>query len=163
MPDLAKAQRQFLELRAAANSAQLATLNQDRQPEASHAPVVCFDGHWYFFLSELASHTLNLMRNPALGLILVDHRDANANPFALRRISLVGSVQPIARDQAAYGSVLAVFRDRFGEVMDLIEPLPDFHLFRFVAEQGRFIRGFGQAYDLAGENLDRLQHVDPRG
>ncbi len=163
MPDLAKAQRQFLELRAAANSAQLATLNQDRQPEASHAPVVWLDGHCYLFLSELASHTLNLIRNPALGLILVDNRDAGANPFALRRISLQGSVQPITRDRPDFASVMAEFRVRFGEVMDLIEPLPDFHLFRFVAEQGRFIRGFGQAYDLAGENLDRLQHVDPRG
>ena len=51
---------------------------------------------------------------------------------------------------------------RFGQVMQLLESLPDFHLFELQLQGGRYVRGFGQAYDLAGERLDRLVHVDPR-
>jgi putative heme iron utilization protein len=45
--------------------------------------------------------------------------------------------------------------------MKLIEPLADFHLFRIVVQRGRFIRGFGQAYELAGDTLEQLIPVDP--
>jgi hypothetical protein len=57
--------------------------------------------------------------------------------------------------------VIQEFHQRFGEVMKLIEPLPDFHLFRIKVESGRFIRGFGQAYELAGDRLDQIIQIDP--
>jgi len=44
--------------------------------------------------------------------------------------------------------------------MTIIEPLPDFSLFRVCLQAGRFVRGFGQAYDLSGEDLDELVHID---
>jgi putative heme iron utilization protein len=45
--------------------------------------------------------------------------------------------------------------------MEMIEPLPDFQLFCVRANTGRFIRGFGQAYELEGEKLEQLTHVGP--
>ena len=68
----------------------------------------------------------------------------------------------IDRGDALFDLVLGEFHLRFGKVMEIIEPLPDFLLFRVELRAGRFIRGFGQAYQLAGENLGQLQHVDPR-
>jgi hypothetical protein len=56
---------------------------------------------------------------------------------------------------------LAEFHHRFGKVMAMIEPLADFHLFRLQLQTGRFVRGFGQAYDLSGEHLQDLQHIGP--
>ncbi len=153
--------RDYLALRNQINSAQLATLGAGQRPEASYAPLVWHQGACYLYLSELASHTQNLQRNPALGLLLVENGADQRNPFARRRISLEGRDSVIPRDSELFSRVLTEFRQRFGKVMQMIEPLPDFHLFRVDITAGRFIRGFAQAYELGGERLDELIHVDP--
>ena len=88
---------------------------------------------------------------------------ANApNAFARKRASLHGTAQIVKNDDVAFANVMQVFHQRFGKVMQVIEPLPDFRLFRVDATSGSFIRGFGQAYELSGSRLDRLVPVDPR-
>ena len=57
--------------------------------------------------------------------------------------------------------MLDLFHLRFGKVMDMIEPLPDFQLFCVRVTMGRFVRGFGQAYELRGDRLEQLTHLDP--
>lgn len=162
MNDTDSAYQEFLALREAAIGAQLATLTAESSPEASYAPLVWFDGNCYLFLSQLASHTANLERNPEISLMLMQADSSSGNAFSRRRISYQGKVEVIARDDALFAPVLSEFHRRFGKVMEIIEPLPDFLLFRVGLRSGRFIRGFGQAYQLSGENLDQLQHVDPR-
>ena len=159
MNDIDSARRDYLALRDHANSAQLATLGSAHTPESSYAPCVLFEGNFYLFLSRLASHTGNLMRNPEIGLMLLEAEAGN--PFARKRINLQGRVELITRDNAQFRSVLDLFHDRFGKVMEVIEPLPDFELFCVHARTGRFVRGFGQAYELQGDKLDRLTHIDP--
>ena len=151
----------YLALRRQADNALLATLGENRQPEASYAPLVWLDASCYLFLSELASHTRNLKRDPSLGLLLIEPEAGVRNPFARRRISLQGRAETVARDHDRFAPALAEFRRRFGKVMDMIEPLPDFHLVRIELLAGRFIRGFGQAYELAGEGFTELRHIDP--
>ena len=152
----------FLALRDNASSAQLATLAKDTTPEASYAPCVLFEGDYYLFLSQLSSHTTNLARNPEVGLMLIEDEFEAANPFARRRISLQGRAEPVERGSDIFKSVLSLFHRRFGKVMKIIEPLPDFQLFCVHVTSGRFVRGFGQAYELAGKRLDRLRLDDPR-
>lgn len=152
----------FLALRDNASSAQLATLTKDTTPEASYAPCVLFEGDYYLFLSQLASHTANLTCNPEVGLMLIEDEFEAANPFARRRISLQGRAEPVERDSEIFKSVLSLFHRRFGKVMKIIEPLPDFQLFCVRVTSGRFVRGFGQAYELTGKRLDRLHLDDPR-
>jgi hypothetical protein len=151
----------YLTLRDQVNSAQLATLASDATPEASYAPCVWFEEDCFVFLSELASHTRNLKFNPSISLLLIEAEAAAGNAFARKRISLFGSAQIVARDDDTYKIVIKDFYQRFGDVMKLIEPLADFHLFRIVVQRGRFIRGFGQAYELAGDRLERLIQIDP--
>jgi putative heme iron utilization protein len=150
----------YLKLRNSTSSAQLATLSQKGLPAASHAPLVWFESHCYLFLSELASHTRHLRNNPAISLILIETESSNA--FARQRITLQGEVEVIAREEPLFKSVLQQFHHQFGDVMQVIEPLADFYLFQVNADSGRFIRGFGQAYEIGGDNLDQLIHVDPR-
>ena len=157
--DIDSARRDYLALREHANSAQLATLGSDDTPESSYAPCVLLEGSYYLFLSRLASHTGNLKRNPEVGLMLLEAEAGN--PFARKRINLQGRAELISRDDAQFRNVLDLFHDRFGKIMEIIEPLPDFELFCVHLTTGRFVRGFGQAYELEGDNLDRLAHIDP--
>ncbi len=162
MNDSDSARKDFLALRDNACSAQLATLAKDTTPEASYAPCILFEGDYYFFLSQLASHTANLMRNPEVGLMLIEDESEASNQFARRRISLQGSAQFVERDSDIFKRVIKQFHQRFGKVMKMIEPLPDFQLFCVCVTSGRFVRGFGQAYQLTGERLDDLHLADPR-
>jgi hypothetical protein len=152
----------YLALRESATSVQLATVNEDNRPEASYAPCVWFENDCYLFLSRLSSHTGNLVNNPSISLLILDDAAAAANAFARKRASLHGTARIIARDDAAFAGVLRLFHQRFGKVMEIIEPLPDFHLFRVDLQSGSFIRGFGQAYELSGTGLSQLTPVDPR-
>ncbi len=160
MTDTEDAFHDYLDLRQQADSAQLATLDADSLPEASHAPVVWLEDGVYLFLSDLAAHARNLRNNPALGLVLVDA--SGKNPFARRRIGLQCRTELVPRDDPRFASVMAIFQHRFGGVMELLEPLADFNLFRARIERGSFVRGFGQAFVFEGGNPDRLEAVDPR-
>ena len=161
MSDTDSARQDYLALRDRVNSAQLATLGCDATPEASYAPCVWRDGHCFVFLSELASHTQNIKLNPSISLMLIEAETAAGNAFARKRISLFGSAGIVARSDDIYKTVINDFYRRFGDVMKLIEPLADFHLFRIIVQRGRFIRGFGQAYALAGDRFEQLIHIDP--
>jgi len=161
LSDTDSARQDYLALRDRVNSAQLATLGCDATPEASYAPCVWRDGHCFVFLSELASHTQNIKLDPSISLLLIEAEAAAGNAFARKRISLFGSAEIVARTDDTYKTVINDFYHSFGDVMKLIEPLADFHLFRIIVQRGRFIRGFGQAYELTGDRLEQLIHINP--
>jgi len=159
--DISSARRKFLALRDGTDGALLATLSPQNIPAASFAPLVWLDQNPYLFLSELASHTRNLRHCPELSLMLVEPESDASNAFARRRITLQGVTAEVARESAEFEQVLAKYHDRFGKVMSIIEPLPDFQLFRVSLREGRFVSGFGQAYTLTGSNLDELSRIEP--
>ena len=162
MTDSDNAREDYLALRASTTSVQLATLTKDGAPEASYAPCVWAEGDCYLFLSGLSSHSSNLLHNPKISLLLIDDANDSSNAFARKRASLHGSARVISRDDEIFARIMEIFHQRFGKVMQLIEPLPDFRLFHVKAEAGGFIRGFGQAWELHGPGLDELVAVDPR-
>ena len=157
--ELDNAQREFLALRDSSKAALLATLTDDQMPCASYAPLVWVDDSCYFYLSDLAGHTRNLKRCPNISLLLMEDEDRVTNAFARRRITFAATVVIVEREDPLFAQVLAEFHHCFGKVMKMIEPLPDFHLFRLQLQTGRFVRGFGQAYELSGDHLDRLTHI----
>jgi len=159
--ELDSARREYRALRDSSKAALLATPAQEQMPCASYAPLVWVDDSCYVYLSDLASHTRNLKRCPSLSLLLMEDEDRVANAFARRRITFEATVVIVEREDPLFARVLAEFRHCFGKVMDMIEPLPDFHLFRLQLKAGRFVRGFGQAYELTGDHLNDLTHVGP--
>jgi putative heme iron utilization protein len=159
--DSEEVRQDYLSLRDTISSLQIATLGSEQMPEASYAPFVWHDNACYLFLSDLAKHTRNLKLNPSISVMMIEDEAKSRNKFARRRIVLQGSVQMIDREQDLFETVLIEFRARFGEVMKLLEPLQDFHLFQITPGSGRFIRGFGQAYAIAGEDFDELVHINP--
>lgn len=162
LQDLEQATADYLDLRRRAQSTHIATLDDTGLPHASYSPFVRLQSDYYLYLSRLAAHTRNLLANPAIGLLLVEDEGGAGNIFARKRITLQGRAQRVAREETEFATALSEFRRRFGKVMELIEPLPDFYLFRVTPDSGRFVRGFGQAYELVGEDLERLRHIDPR-
>lgn len=157
-----KLRQEFQTLRGSLKTVQLATIGADANPEASYAPYVWIEKYYYLYLSVLARHTRNLIANPAISLLLIEAEEKSNNLFARQRIILQGKVIRIGRDTDQFQLVMAGFKSQFGGFIDVIEPLQDFHLFQIKPQSGRFIRGFAQAYDLVGAELDELKHIDTR-
>ena len=162
MDEIENARQDYLALREKTITVQLATVGPEGLPEASYAPFVFHRGDYFLFLSDLAAHTQNLKANPDISLLLIEDETGGGNAFARKRITIAGCTEIVARGDALFATVLADFHRRFGKVMELIEPLADFHLFRVHPREGRFVRGFAQAYRLSGEGLGQLGHIDPR-
>ncbi len=155
--------REYQSLREEIKSVQLATLGDDDQPEVSYAPFIWFEGACFLFLSELARHTHNLRNNPAISLLIIEDQAESRNQFARRRIIWQGQAQIVGRDVELFKAVMQLFRDRFGDFIDVIEPLQDFQLFKIRPHSGRFIRGFAQAFQLSGNDLGEITHINPDG
>ncbi len=155
--------REYQSLRENIKSVQLATLGEDDQPEVSYAPFIWFEGACFLFLSQLARHTQNLLNNPAISLLIIEDQVESQNQFARRRIIWQGRAEVIGCNVELYKTVMQLFRDRFGDFIDIVEPLQDFRLFKICPHSGRFIRDFGQAFQLSGDDLNEITHINPDG
>ena len=58
-----------------------------------------------------------------------------------------------------HSQVVAQMKERFGEIIDGLSQLEDFILFNLNAEQGLFVKGFGQAYQVSGDDLVDFVHL----
>lgn len=153
----------FEELRDQSLSLMLATVSGDGSPGASYSPFVRdLEGNFYIFVSRLADHTRELFDTSIASILLIEDESNTAQIFARRRISYACHVMLVEHDDPRYALMLDQMAERFGNVMSVLRALPDFVLFRLVPQSGRFVTGFGQAYELGGEHMDRLAFIGPQ-
>lgn len=160
-PDLNRQLPAYREFIAGFKTVLIASTNSTQQPEASYAPYVEFEGNYYVFISELALHTKNLLENKNCSLLFIADEDKTNNLFARQRVSLQCRTELIQKNSSHYQAALSLFHKRFGKFMQLLESLPDFHLFCLTPQAGNYVAGFGQAYALSGRDLSQLQHRHP--
>ena len=137
------------ELIASQQTLILSTASANCVPDISYAPFVRdHAGVFYIYVSELASHTANLLNNPQASLIFLRPESESPNLFARERAVFSCHVKEIARDDDCYTTRLNALQDKFGEVVSLLRSLPDFHLFALNPESGRYVAGFGRAFTI---------------
>ncbi len=143
---------------------QLATVSADGEPEASYAPfVVRGDGAMCIYVSDLSRHTANLRVTGRASVLFVASEADTEEMFARVRLTFRCAVRPHERHSDAFEQILDQFDAEFGEVMKMIRPLEDFHLFALVPESGSYVRGFAQAYRFVGAELAEFGHVRDKG
>lgn len=137
----------------------MATVTVDGEPEASYTPYLFSEGRFYIFVSGLSTHTANLRDTGKVGLLFIEDEREVHNLFARRRLSYQCTATPIARDDARWAPLMNQFQKRHGNTVGLLRQLPDFVLFELKPVRGSFVKGFGQAYALEGENLDQVRQI----
>lgn len=139
----------------------MATVSEEGVPDVSYAPYVRIDDDaFYVYLSELSTHTGNLLTTPRVSVMFVQSEDDTKQLFARKRLSFDADADVIERDSERWRQVMDLFQAKFGEVMDLILPLRDFRLFRLQPRSGVYVRGFAQAYPLAKADLVHIRRVN---
>jgi putative heme iron utilization protein len=150
----------FANFKQSVKTLQLSTLTTEGKPNASYSPFVTDEqGNFYIFISQLASHTQDLLANPQASILLIQDEAETRQIFARRRISYQCTVEIINKESSEYTPMLDAMQERFGNVVELLRTLPDFILFRLTPYEGQYVKGFGKAYKLVGEGLLELEHI----
>lgn len=78
----------------------------------------------------------------------------------VKRLTFDAVASMVERDSELWCQVIAQMGERFGEIIDGLSQLQDFMLFRLQPEQGLFVKGFGQAYQVSGDDLVDFVHLE---
>lgn len=132
---------------------QLASLTAKGEPFASYAPFALGRGGFYVLLSELAVHGKNLQQNARVSILIVEDEDSSDEVFARQRVSCSALAEGIARDTPDWLAGIQALADRHGERIHQLSQLTDFRMFLLKPANGRFVKGFGRAYELGFETL----------
>ena len=140
----------------------LASLSENKQPLASYAPFIeDNEGRFFLLLSGLAVHSANLQihqqQHSTLSVMLIEDEQAARNIFARKRLTYSCSVSIWPRDHPQWQETILALQDKLGKTIEVLSSLGDFSLYCLTPQQGNYVRGFGQAYEL----LDAIEPVLP--
>ena len=140
---------------------QMATASATGEPEASYAPFVRAEDNTFFIcVSDLSRHTGHLAANGRASILLIEDESEAAQLFARRRLVFECAAGQVERGAARWNAIMDLFEREFGEVIGLIRPLADFRMFALVPRRGVYVKGFGQAWRIAGPALDAFRRVN---
>lgn len=141
-------------------SLMLATVGTDGRPNASYAPFIRDEAYrFYIYVSGLSTHTQNLHANPQTSILLMEDEAQARQIFARTRLSYDCTAQLIDREEPSWAGLVDGFAARFGPVVEMLRELPDFRIFQLTPVSGRFVMGFGAAYEVDVSDPSRLIHV----
>ncbi|RUT06088.1 heme utilization protein HutZ [Dulcicalothrix desertica PCC 7102] len=141
-------------------SAVICTVSQDGLPNASYAPFVMDDmKNIYIYVSGLSTHTQNLNVKPVASVLFIEDESKTQQMFARRRLSYDCTASLVNSSTATWIQTVSNFESRFGNIIQMLRDLPDFRIFQLTPTSGRFVVGFGAAYDVDASDLNKLIHV----
>ncbi|MGL4939015.1 pyridoxamine 5'-phosphate oxidase family protein [Shewanella sp.] len=139
---------------------QLASIDTEGFAHASYAPFVYQDLCYYILISDLANHGQNLKQNNKVGIILLDDEASAKDVFARRRLSYTALAELVERDTDTWQAVTDALYHRAGETSKTLSGLQDFNLYRLRPLRGRYVKGFGKAYEIDADELPKVTALD---
>ena len=134
----------------------LSTIDENKNPFTSYAPYVNKDGKYYVYISTMAKHTRNLEKNETLSIFFIEDEISCENIFGRKRVVLQCNSKKLPRDTKEFEELTQAFEKRHGSTMNMLKAMKDFSFFEFTPFNGEAVFGFGQAYNISGENFDKL-------
>lgn len=147
------------EFRQERRTLQLATVDEEGRPNVSYAPFVQNQEGYFVLISDIARHARNLKANPNVSLMMIEDEESSKQLYARKRLTFDATASVVERESELWTQVIAQMKERFGEIIDGLSQLQDFSLFNLKAENGLFVKGFGQAYQVSGDDLVDFVHL----
>ena len=113
---------------------------------------------FFLHVSRLGKHTTDMENNPRVSLLITEVDDRRPDPQTLARVSIRGTAEILPRTDPDYAEVKRMYLKRFPEAEQLFN-LGDFNLWRITPKAGRFVAGFGRAYNLVPEALKKMSYL----
>lgn len=138
----------------------LSTVDAEGLPNASYTPFVMDEEkRIYIYVSGLATHTKNIYANPKVSVLFIEDESQTKQIFARRRLSFDCDPNLLTRDTPQWLEIVDKFQEKFGEIIEMLRSLPDFRIFQLTPTRGRFVVGFGAAYQISGDNLNQITQI----
>jgi putative heme iron utilization protein len=133
--------------------AALATLHKG-EPAVSMVPFALLPNSTSLVIhvSRLATHTNDMLANPAVALLVTASAEATDSALALPRASVQGRARPCAPESSQYQPSRAAYLAKLPEAEELFS-FSDFSLFLVETQTVRFVAGFGRALSLTAGQL----------
>jgi hypothetical protein len=144
-------------------SLHLATCNAAGEPEASYAAYVEHKGNYFVYISELSTHTANLAASGRCAVLFIESEAEARHLFARRRLMLQCTATECHRGSPEFELIMDMFVQKFGNFMEMMRKLADFHLYRLQPQSGTYVAGFAQTYTLEGSGLCEIKHRKEQG
>ena len=129
-------------------------------PNGSYTPFVMDEfKNIYIYVSGLSPHTQNINLNHKVNVLFIEDEAQTPQIFARRRLNYDCTAILIERETQTWLNIVDKFEARFGEIIQMLRSLDDFRIFKLTPHSGRFVIGFGQAYHINGDNLDKLVQI----
>lgn len=136
--------------------AALGTLHDGEPNLAMVAYAVAEDfSSFYIHVSKLGKHTADMENDPRVSLLIAETDDHRADPQTLARVSIRGTAEILPRTDPNYSQVKSIYLQRFPEAEQLFS-LGDFNIWKITPRGGRFVAGFGRAFNLVPEALRKV-------
>jgi putative heme iron utilization protein len=103
-------------------------------------------------VSRLAWHTQDMAADPRVSLGIAQRDDGREDPQTLARVSIQGEATPLANAGAEHDALKAAWLARH-PASAINFTLADFHFWRIVPREARFVAGFGRIFNLAPGDL----------
>lgn len=113
---------------------------------------------FYIHVSRLGKHTMDMENDPRVSILITETDDRRPDPQTLARVSIRGMAEVLARNDPGYAQVRQIYLERLPEAEQLFS-LGDFNLWKITLKGGRFVAGFGRAFNLVPEALVRVSRL----
>ena len=155
-----KAQAEYEKFPEEFNSIIISTVNKQGIPHASYAPFIMDNNkNIYIYVSGLATHTQNIHNHPFVSVLFIDDEIKTKQIFARRRLNFDCTTTFITRETEKWQEIVDKFQLRFGDLISTLRSLPDFRILQLTPNSGRFVIGFGAAYNINNDNLNQLVQI----
>lgn len=130
----------------------LSLIDDEGKPFISYAPFVKKAGKLYIYISQIADHYGYMEKNEFVDALLIADESITPNKFATERVRW--NCTSINLGNEGHEDIFELFNEVHGApIMKVLRGL-DFSLFELTPLKGRYVVGFGLAFDL---NLDATE------
>lgn len=145
------------DLLAPFKSAILGTHGSNGYPFSSYAPFY-YDGIVvYVFISNIATHTKNIHATPKASAFFVEDESITENIFKRKRISLQCDVKSINKKSEEFTKIMKEFQEKHPDgTLTMLMGMNDFNLYALTPIYGEATFGFGEAYNIGGEKMNKI-------
>lgn len=150
-PDFAKIAQEMRDYKAGFGSVCMATINDKGEAQCTYAPIIQTLNGDYIYISEVGEHFDNIKNRPNNVEVMFLEDECKAASIIVRKRLRYRINAVFIERGAEFDRIYDEFerQNGGGGGIKTIRGMLDFHLIRLDYQEGRFVKGFGQAYKIA--------------
>ncbi|ULO04198.1 flavodoxin family protein [Campylobacter sp. RM12651] len=131
-------------------SVNIASVSKNNQVICSYAPIIFKNDEMFIFISEVAEHFSSIKNNSNnIEIMFLEDESKAKTIFARKRLKYQVNAK-IVDDRRE--ELFEVLKEKYGNEVNIFSKMLDFHFIQLSIKSGRFVKGFGAAFDIDSNN-----------